>query len=67
LSNPKWDAFICHASEDKDQVATPLAKNLTNLGLNIWYDEFTLKVILIVAVYLENVVMIVIIVLTTQP
>jgi hypothetical protein len=37
LSSPKWDAFICHASEDKGQVAHPLAGNLTNLGLNaIW-------------------------------
>jgi hypothetical protein len=44
LSNPKWDAFICHASEDKVQVVRPLAEALTNLGLNVWYDEFTLKV-----------------------
>jgi TIR domain len=45
LSNPKWDAFICHASEDKVQVVRPLAEALTNLGLNVWYDEFTLKVL----------------------
>jgi TIR domain len=44
LSNPKWDAFICHASEDKAQIARPLANCLTNQGLNVWYDEFTLKV-----------------------
>lgn len=44
LYNPKWDAFICHASEDKDEIARPLAENLRNLGLNVWYDEFTLKV-----------------------
>jgi hypothetical protein len=44
LSNPKWDAFICHASEDKDEVARPLAENLRNRGFRIWYDEFILHV-----------------------
>jgi TIR domain-containing protein len=44
LSNPKWDAFICHASEDKGQVVRALAENLTKSGLNVWYDQFTLKV-----------------------
>ena len=37
------DAFIAHASEDKDFV-TPLANALVELGLDIWYDEFTLRV-----------------------
>ena len=37
-----WDVFICHASEDKDEVARPLAESLGALGLNVWYDEFTL-------------------------
>ncbi|HYY50699.1 MAG TPA: hypothetical protein VE643_07490, partial [Nitrososphaeraceae archaeon] len=36
-------AFACLASEDKEQVARPLAKNLTSLGFNVWYDEFILK------------------------
>jgi hypothetical protein len=44
LSNPKWDAFICHASEDKDEIARPLAENLRNRGFRIWYDEFILHV-----------------------
>jgi hypothetical protein len=39
----KYDAFICHASEDKDSFARPLASLLRALGLNIWYDEFTVK------------------------
>jgi hypothetical protein len=39
-----YDAFICHASEDKDQFVRPLAKALTRLGLRVWYDEFTLEV-----------------------
>jgi hypothetical protein len=40
----KWDAFISHASEDKDDFVRPLAQSLTNSGLSIWYDEFTLTV-----------------------
>lgn len=39
-----YDAFICHASEDKEDVVRPLAKILTEMGFNIWYDEFELKV-----------------------
>ena len=39
-----WDVFICHASEDKDIVARPLARVLGEEGLNVWYDEFTLTV-----------------------
>lgn len=37
-----WDLFICHASEDKDAVARPLAEQLQELGLEVWYDEFSL-------------------------
>ena len=40
----KYDVFISHASEDKDEVVRPLANSLRNLGLNIWYDEFELKI-----------------------
>lgn len=39
-----WDAFISHASEDKESFVRPLANELRNKGLNIWYDEFTLQV-----------------------
>ena len=38
-----WDAFIAHASEDKDQFVRPRAHSLTALGLAIWYDEFSLR------------------------
>ncbi|MGA9851490.1 MAG: toll/interleukin-1 receptor domain-containing protein [Gammaproteobacteria bacterium] len=41
---PKWDVFISHASEDKDDFVRPLAKALMAKALNVWYDEFTLKV-----------------------
>jgi len=39
-----WDAFICHASEDKESFVRPLAEELIKKGLRIWYDEFTLRV-----------------------
>jgi hypothetical protein len=39
-----YDAFISHASEDKDSVVKPLAKKLTGMGYRIWYDEFELRV-----------------------
>lgn len=41
----KFDAFVSHASEDKDSVAQPLADRLhKTYKLRIWYDEFSLKV-----------------------
>jgi len=40
----KWDAFVAHASEDKDDLVRPLAKELRSRGLRIWFDEFELKV-----------------------
>lgn len=38
------DVFISHASEDKDEIVRPLANALINEGLNVWYDEFTLRI-----------------------
>jgi hypothetical protein len=43
-SRELWDLFICHATEDKDEIARPLANALSAKGLKVWYDEFTLKV-----------------------
>ena len=40
----EWDAFISHAYEDKDDFVRPLAQALAQLGVNAWYDEFTLEV-----------------------
>jgi hypothetical protein len=37
------DSFICHASEDKDGVARPLALELEQRGLSVWYDETVLR------------------------
>ena len=39
----QWDAFISHASEDKETFVRPLAVALRALGLKIWYDEFSLR------------------------
>jgi hypothetical protein len=36
------DVFICHASEDKDTVARPLADALTVRGWSVWLDELEL-------------------------
>jgi len=43
-SIPEWDAFISHASEDKEGFVRPLAEALQKRGLRVWYDEFTLRV-----------------------
>lgn len=40
----QWDAFICHASEDKDTFVRLLANELMSQGIRIWYDEFTLRI-----------------------
>ena len=39
-----FDAFICHASEDKDDFVRPLAERLKENRVEVWYDEFSLKV-----------------------
>ncbi len=41
---PNYDAFISHATEDKDALVRPLAEKLRGLGFSVWYDEFQLKV-----------------------
>lgn len=38
------DVFISHASEDKDDFVRPLANALISHGLNVWYDEMTLRI-----------------------
>jgi len=37
------DVFICHASEDKDDVARPLAEALRARGATVWLDEWELR------------------------
>jgi Domain of unknown function (DUF1883)/TIR domain len=38
------DVFISHASEDKDDIVRPLANALVSKGLNVWFDEMTLRI-----------------------
>jgi len=39
-----FDVFICHASEDKDKFVRLLAERLKENHIEVWYDEFSLKV-----------------------
>jgi len=39
----EYDVFISHSSADKDDFVRPLATELQNLGIKVWYDEFELK------------------------
>jgi hypothetical protein len=39
-----FDVFVSHASEDKDAVVRPLAEALRRRGLEVWFDEFELKI-----------------------
>lgn len=44
LKEAKYDLFISHASDDKEDLVRPLVKELEKLNIKVWYDEFTLKV-----------------------
>ena len=37
------DAFICHASEDKDIFVRHLANTLIRISMNVFYDEYSIK------------------------
>ncbi|MEO1585006.1 MAG: DUF1883 domain-containing protein [Planctomycetota bacterium] len=43
-SKASFDVFISHASEDKDPVVRRLASELQQAGLEVWYDEYELKI-----------------------
>ena len=38
-----YDAFISHASEDKNDFVRPLAESLQRERVEVWFDEFSLK------------------------
>ena len=40
----KYDVFLSHASEDKEDIARPLALALQQRGLRVWFDEFELRI-----------------------
>jgi hypothetical protein len=43
-STKAYDVFISHASEDKDSIVRPLATRLREVGMEVWYDEFELRI-----------------------
>lgn len=43
-SDREFDDFVSHASEDKEAVVRPLASALRERGLDVWFDEFELKI-----------------------
>ena len=44
LSSKSLDVFICHDSNDKIEVARPLAHELIKRHLAVWLDELSIKV-----------------------
>jgi hypothetical protein len=40
----QWDLFISHASEDKQEVAIPLAEALRRAGMSVWLDVDQLQI-----------------------
>lgn len=43
-TDPEYDVFISHASEDKNEIVRPLANSLVEKGVKVWYDEFEMKI-----------------------
>lgn len=43
IDSPEYDVFVSHASEDKESFARPFADRLKQLGIKVWYDEFSLQ------------------------
>lgn len=39
-----WDVFVCHASEDKQDVVEPLASELIKRGIKVWLDKYVLRI-----------------------
>ena len=39
-----YDVVICHESEDKSGFVRPLAEALRDSHVEVWYDEFSLRV-----------------------
>ena len=44
MTQQEWDVFVSYASEDREAVAHPLAKELEHCGLAVWYDQTQLRV-----------------------
>jgi len=44
MKKKKWDVFISHASEDKDDIAEKIVNLLEYFGIKVWYDKSILSV-----------------------
>lgn len=44
FTDKKWDVFISHAHEDKEDLARPLAHLLNKMGFRVWFDEWELQI-----------------------
>ena len=43
-SDHRYDVFISHATEDKDEIVRPLVDALIARGVRVWYDDFELRI-----------------------
>lgn len=39
-----WHVFLSHASEDKESAAKPIADALIARGIQVWFDDYTLRI-----------------------
>ena len=44
LGGRSWDVFLSHASEEKAEVAIPLAQELQDRGVSVWLDQAELRI-----------------------
>jgi hypothetical protein len=44
VDDKRWDFFICHASEDKQDIVIPLADELKRHDAKVWVDAWTLTI-----------------------
>ena len=44
FENFRYDAFICHSSDDKENLVEHLANKLLDNGYYVWYDNFEIEV-----------------------
>jgi len=44
VESKEYDVFVSHASEDKDDFVRPFVSYLKENEVNVWYDEFELKI-----------------------
>ena len=43
LGRPRWDYFRSHAGPDKAEFVRPLADELAERGVRVWYDDFEIE------------------------